>query len=211
MYLSSFRMGSCPERLMELTRGRTRAVVIANATDTYPPEDRPEAVNRELSALTDLGFEATELDLRDHFDPGDVAAALSETDLVWIRGGDTFALRYSLARTGADRQITELLREDAVAYGGYSAGICVLAPTLRGLEISDDPLSVKRLFDDEPLWDGLGILDFCLVPHVGGPGQPGDPNCEQIAELYRADGTPHQTLRDGEVLVIDGDREWRCP
>lgn len=203
-------MGDCPEQLMELTRGRTKAVVIANATDTYPPADRPEAVDRELSGLSALGFSATELDLRDYFERGDVAVALSDADLLWIRGGDTFALRYSLAKSGADRKIVRLLQDDAVAYGGYSAGICVLAPTLRGLEISDDPQSVQRLLEAETLWEGLGILDFCIVPHIGAPGHPGDATCEQIAERYRADGTPHTTLHDGEVLMIDGKREWRC-
>ena len=203
-------MGGCPERLMELTRGGSGAVVIANATDTYPPADRPEAVDRELSALSALGFRATELDLREYFERGDVADALRAADLLWIRGGDTFALRYSLAKSRADIEIVELLQNDAVVYGGYSAGICVLAPTLRGLEISDDPDSVVQLFGGEPLWDGLGVLDFCLVPHIGAPGHPGDPTCEQIAELYRADGTRHQTLHDGEVLIIDGSREWRC-
>lgn len=211
LYLSSFRMGDCAERLLELTRGGRRAVVIANATDTYPPADRPEAVAREITALSELGFEPTELDLRDYFDQSGVGEALAPYDLVWIRGGDTFILRYSLARSGADRVLTRLIKDDSLAYGGYSAGICVLAPTLRGLEAADDPNSVDLLYGADAMWDGLGVLDFCLVPHVDTPGHPGNEACDRIAEQYRADGTPHRTLRDGQVLIIDGDRDWVCP
>lgn len=210
LYLSSFRMGDCPEQLLQLTRGGRRAAVIPNATDTYPPGDRPEAVERELTALSALNFEPAELDLRDYFDRAGVAEALRSYDLIWIRGGNTFALRYTLARSGADREICQLIADDAVVYGGYSAGVCVLAPTLKGLEISDDPSSVTELYDDEPLWDGLGVLDFCVVPHVGTPDRPGDPICELIAEQYRGDGTPHRTLSDGQVLIMDGEREWTC-
>ena len=202
-------MGHCPERLMDLTRGGRRAVVIANATDPYP-EGREEALDRELLALSDLGFEPKELDLREYFDRSGVADALRLSDLVWIRGGDSFTLRYSLARSGADRELVQFIEDDALAYGGYSAGICVLAPTLRGIELADDPATVTRLYGADPIWDGLGVLDFCLVPHVDSPGHPETDDCNRIAEKYRADGTPHRALRDGQVLVIDGDQEWLC-
>ena len=42
--------------------------------------------------------------------------------------------------------VIRLLADDAVAYGGYSAGICVLAPTLRGLEGVDNPAFLRTLY-----------------------------------------------------------------
>jgi hypothetical protein len=56
MYLSSFRVGNCPHRLVELARGGMRAAVIANAMDAAPPEIRTDGIKRELSALTALGL-----------------------------------------------------------------------------------------------------------------------------------------------------------
>ena len=76
MYLSSFRVGNCPHRLIELARGGTRAAVIANAMDAAPSEIRTDGVKRELNALTALGLVAEELDLRDHF--GTRGAVVSE-------------------------------------------------------------------------------------------------------------------------------------
>lgn len=207
LYLSSFRLGNCPERLVDLTRGGTSAVVIANATDAYPQEGRSESVIRELDALSELGFRAEELDLRAYFDGRMIEDDLRGCDLVWIRGGDVFTLRYSLARSGADHVLHRLLTDDAVVYGGYSAGICVLAPTLRGLERVDDPAWLRMLYDADPQWDGLGVLDYCIVPHVDSPEHPESAACDRVAEHYRTSGIAHRTLRDGDVLVVDGETE----
>jgi dipeptidase E len=203
-------MGDCPERLSELARGGTRAAVIANATDVYPAPDRAEGVQRELDALGALGFEAEEFDLRRHFEISDVHARLSEYDLVWVRGGDTFTLRYTLARSGADEALVSLLREDAIVYGGYSAGPCVLAPSLSGLEDVDNPEYVKLLYGEESPMTGLGVLDYCIVPHVSSPGHPGSALCDRLADRYREEGTPHRALRDGQVLIVDGESTLIC-
>jgi dipeptidase E len=210
LYLSSFRMGDCPERLVELARGGRRAAVIANATDVYPAPDRAAGVQRELGALGALGFDAEEFDLRRHFEDSDVHAQLSEYDVVWVRGGDTFTLRYTMDRSGADEAIVSLLRDDAIVYGGYSAGPCVLAPTLSGLEDVDNPEYVKLLYGVQAPMTGLGVLDYCIVPHVSSPGHPGSALCDRLAVRYREEATPHRALRDGQVLIIDGESTFVC-
>ena len=151
LYLSSFREGNCPERLVDLARGGRRAAVIANAMDAAPPEVRNEAVRRELDALTALRLRVEEIDLRDHFDAGTIGPALRRHDVVWLRGGNVFMIRYALARSGADAELSRLLREDAIVYSGYSAGACVLGPTLRGLEMVDGPSSVEELYGHRPI------------------------------------------------------------
>jgi dipeptidase E len=200
LYLSSFRMGDHPDRLLELLGSARSAAVIANALDDQGAATRREGVERELSALGELGLEPRELDLREHFGlPPD----LSAYDLLWLRGGNVFLLRYALAASGADAAIVQLLRDDALVYGGYSAGPCVLAPSLRGLELVDEPEAVQETYGAEPVWNGLGVLDFAIVPHVDSPGHPETERCNALADHYRAEGVPHRTLRDGEVLVID--------
>jgi dipeptidase E len=195
LYLSSFRIGDEPERLLELLGSGRRAAVIANAIDDQDPTARREGVEREVVALAELGLEPQELDLRERPDLGGY-------DLVWLRGGNVFLLRYALAASGADAALLQLLRDDALVYGGYSAGACVLAPRLRGLELVDNPEAVTATYGAEPVWDGLGVLDYAIVPHVDSPGHPETERCNALAEHYRAEGVPHRTLRDGEVLVI---------
>jgi hypothetical protein len=81
MYLSSFRVGNCPDRLVEFAKGGTRAAVVANAMDAAPPQVRREAATREIDALTALRFVAEELDLRDYF--GTSGAGPSDPDASW--------------------------------------------------------------------------------------------------------------------------------
>lgn len=201
LYLSSFRMGDHPEHLLALLCGRAEVAVIANATDDRTEEARSEGVVLEVEALRALGLRPSEVDLRDFFERpvGDVADALAGFAAVWLRGGNVFMLRHALARSGADAALTELLRQDALVYAGYSAGACVLGPSLRGLECCDDPKAVPG----PVIWEGLGILDYAIVPHVDSPGHPESEALNTVAANYRADGIPHRALRDGQALVID--------
>jgi dipeptidase E len=52
---------------------------------------------------------------------------------------------------------------------------------------------------------GLGVLDRPVVPHVQSPGHPEASTCDALAAWYESMGQPHWALRDGEVLIVDGD------
>jgi dipeptidase E len=206
LYLSSFRLGDHPEHLVALVgdAGR-RAVVIANAMDVAPAGVRRSWVERELADLAGLGFDAAELDLRDYF-PGRqrLRADLRGVGLAWLCGGNTFALRYALWRSGGDAVFRDLLAADALVYAGYSAGACVLAPSLRGLELVDDAGAVRRTYGAEPVWDGLGVLSEAFVPHYQSPGHPETEAIDLVVARYRAEGVAYRTLRDGQALVVNG-------
>ena len=174
LYLSSFRMGDHPEHLLALIgQGSRRAVVIANAADDAAPDVRRAGVELELAALAGLGLDAAELDLRGYFGHRQLLRRdLAGTGLAWLRGGNVFLLRSALARSGADAVLAGLLAADALVYAGYSAGPCVLSPSLRGLELVDDPGAVRRVYGGPPVWDGLALLTEAFVRTTGHPGIP---------------------------------------
>ena len=204
LYLSSFRLGDHPEELRALAGDRGgRAAVIANAIDDTPGDVRRVGVLLELTALAKLGFEPAELDLRDYFgEPERLRTDLAGVQLAWLRGGNVFLLRYALRRSGGDDVLRALLDEDALVYGGYSAGSCVLSPSLRGLEIVDDANAVQRLYGAPPVWAGLGLLDRAFVPHWRTPGHPETDGIELVVQRYRAEGIAFRALRDGQALVV---------
>ena len=197
LYLSSFRLGDHPERLVALLPRSARVAVICNAIDTEEPEIRREKVADEITWLTELGLRADELDLRV---ADDLSTRLTQYDGVWVRGGNVFVLRVAMARSGADEILPELIRSEQLVYAGYSAGPCVLAPSLRGLELCDDVTAV----DGEAIWDGLGVLDHAIVPHLNSPGHPEMELLEKVQDLYQRTGVPHLAMSDGQALVIDG-------
>ncbi len=206
LFLSSFRIGDHPEHLTALIGGDDRpAVVIANAVDDAPPDVRRAAVEYELAALAGLGIDAAELDLRHYFGQEQrLRRDLAGVSLAWLRGGNVFMLRYALRRSGADTAFADLLAADALVYAGYSAGPCVLSPSLRGLELVDDADAVRRVYGSEPAWDGLGLLEEAFVPHYQSPGHPETAAMNDVVARYRAERVAYRTLRDGQVLLVNG-------
>ncbi len=200
LYLSSFRLGDHPERMVAMLPPAARVAVVCNSIDTEDPGVRREKVADEITWLTDLGLRPEELDLRS-WSGDDLRARLSSYDGLWVRGGNVFVLRAALARSGADKILPDLIRSEQLVYAGYSAGPCVLAPSLRGLELVDDADAV----DGELIWDGLGVIDHAIVPHLDSPGHPETELVANVAELYDRTGVPYLPMRDGQALLIDGD------
>ena len=205
LYLSSFRLGDHAEHLVRLTGEGARVAVVANAIDGAPADIRRDGVQRELDDLTALGLQPHELDLRDVPDAGALEAALDGVDAVWVRGGNTFVLRVAMASSGADTVLADAVRRDALVYAGYSAGPCVLAPSLHGLELVDPVEDAARVWPGEDVvWDGLGVLDRAFVPHWSSPGHPETELIDAVVAHYDAAGAPYWKLSDGQVLLVEG-------
>lgn len=180
--------------------------VVLNAKDASTEESRSECVVHEMKAMAELGLEPIELDLRRYFgQPDRLRRALAEIDLVWVRGGNTFVLRRSLRQSGADEILVELLRTDQIVYGAFSAGVAVLAPSLRGLEAVDDPHAAPEGYDVEPIWEGLGLLPYAFAPHYRSD-HPESDSVEQLVRRFIDDHVLFRALRDGEAIVIDNGR-----
>ncbi|HVI32630.1 Type 1 glutamine amidotransferase-like domain-containing protein [Phenylobacterium sp.] len=205
LYLSSFRMGDRFGELMRALGPRAKVAVISNAVDFIPAEDRTahaRTVFDPVQHFNGQGLDAFDLDLRTFFgDPARLEATLDGVRLVWANGGNAFLLRRAMRQSGLDALLRREVSGGGLVYGGWSAGAVVAAPTLRGLELMDDPEVVVAGYDPEPVWEGLGLVPFSLVPHFGSQ-HPEAEAAAQAAAWLAAQGLPHRTLRDGEVLVI---------
>lgn len=208
LYLSSFRLGNKPEEMLDLLSGGKRAAVIANATDFKTKGDREASVKREIDDLKSLGLEPTEVDLRDYFGkPEELKRALSDFDLLWVRGGNAFILLRAFKQSGADRVIKEMLVDDKIVYAGYSAGPDMLTKSLKGTEIVDDPNILPEGYDPEIVWEGLGILPYSFAPHYNTPGHPETEAVGRMVEHFKKTGEPFKALHDGQAIVVNGDKE----
>jgi dipeptidase E len=204
LYLSSYRLGGHSDVLTGMVRGERRGWVISNALDAVGAELRGDETKRQITELAELGLDAADFDLRLHR-PETIAEAFGEPDFVWVRGGNVFVLRAALARSGADRLITAALESDALVYGGFSAGACVLAPSLEGLELCDPVGDVLSIYG-AVRWDGLAVIDRAVVPHLASPGHPESAALETVARRYDHADLPYWGLQDGDVLVCEDER-----
>jgi dipeptidase E len=202
LYLSSYQLGSHPEVLSELVQGSRHGWVIVNALDGVDAGVRRREAERETAGLKALGLTARELDLREH-DAGALAAHLGDPDFLWVRGGNVFLLREAMARSGMDKLIVNRLQEDAFVYAGFSAGACILAPTLRGLEDCDSTADCLATYGSVR-FDGLNILDRPVVPHLQSPEHPESAALTRLAARYDRTNQRYWPLQDNQALVING-------
>ncbi len=201
LYLSSFRLGNDPEQLVELLSSNKKTAVIANAVDEATEQVRKLAVERELNDLHSLGLNAKEFDLRDYFgQKEELKKQLNQYGLIWIRGGNTFVLRRAMYESGFDEVLKGKMTDKDFVYAGYSAAICVLAPTLKGLEFVDDPHIVPFGYQPEIIWDGLGLLTYSIAPHYRSD-HPESPAVEKLVQYFTQHKIPFKPLHDGEVII----------
>ncbi len=201
-YLSSYGVGNAAGQLIQMSAGRTLGF-IPNALDHVAEDAARESHARCLAPLDALGIRHETVDLKDHFgDPVSLRKRLDQLGGLWVRGGNTFVLRQAMRLSGFDEIIFEH-RDPDFLWAGYSAGICVLAPTFEGLMQVDDP-GMMPYPDSEVLHEGLGFLDYLILPHYRSDHYESE-LIEQEVAFCSAQEIPFRTLRDGEVLIGSGD------
>lgn len=209
LYLSSYRGAETAPRLLDLAGGPRRAVVVSNAVDLVPAAERQayaRNVHDPVAELREAGLDAVALDLRDYF--GRAAALdrdLAGVGLVWAVGGNAFLLRRALRQSGLDAILARRLAEDSLAYGGWSAGACVAGSTLRGLHLMDEPEALAPGYDRDIVWEGMGLVDFAIVPHFASAHAEAAAASQAAAYMARS-AIAHRTLRDGEAILRRGDK-----
>lgn len=204
-YLSSYMFGDSPEKLKAMIPANPGIGLIYNARDYVgsDPVRNEENQKAEMAFLDRLGFKTEAIDLKQYFGKEDaLREKLNSFGAVWVSGGNTFVLRQAMHLSGFENIIKEIAGKGDFLYGGYSAGICVLAESLRSLFIVDEPYNYPYAEMTETIWEGLGFFKYDFMPHydsdhiesekIGNSIQ----YCIDNKILFRA-------LRDGEVIIIE--------
>jgi len=203
LYLSSYGIGYNPAALQSLVGSNKHAAVVCNAQDLASKAERDERVSRGFDEMKNLGFTPTELDLRDYFDNSEpLANELRRYGLVWIRGGNSFVLRRAMKQSGFDVAIKPIVEHEEIVYAGFSAGSCVAAMDLHGIELVDDPDSVPAHYDKKIIWEGLGFIDKAVAPHYHSD-HPESKMVEQSVEYFETQHIDYIAIHDGEAILVD--------
>jgi dipeptidase E len=204
LYLSSYRLGNEPQKLAEMVGKNRKTAIISNALDCYTDLPRRKAtIEREMTDLKSIGLIPFELDLRNYFGkPEELAKKMFEFGSVWVLGGNTFILRRAFAESGFDKWLIGRKNDKEFVYAGYSAGVCVLSPSLKGSDITDDPNATAVGYKPEIIWDGLNLINFAFCPHF----ESNHPESESIGReviFYKKNNIPFKSLHDGEVIISE--------
>lgn len=121
---------------------------------------------------------------------------------VYVRGGNTFVLRQAMKLSGCDNLILEIKNRENFLYVAYSAGVCVLTPTLKPYAITDDADNFPYSEITEKIWDGIGIVPFIFQPHYKSD-HPESASTDIEIEYCIENKLLFKAYHDGEVLIIE--------
>lgn len=206
LYLSSEGFGNHLQRLQQMVGSDRRVLFVDNAKDYLSEQERASHVAEKKAEFEAAGFDFYELDLRKYFrSPESLRSIVSHAPFVWVAGGNTFVLRRAFAYSGFDTLVAHELRHGRLTYGGSSAGSIIMTKTLHGTEHGDDPYDIPDGYHEEIIWDGLGLVYPQLVPHFDSEWF-GD-EARAMADYFAEQGLRYETLKDGEVYLVDGEYE----
>lgn len=208
IYLSSYRMGRNAEVLRH-PEGNGRAGIILNALDVYG-QTRARGWDREAGDLERLGYSSEEIDLREYFQHHDaLGSRLESLDLVWVVGGNSFALARAMTSSGFRDALVPAMRRGLI-YSGYLAGACVAGSDLQGIDLMSDPNDIPEEYDAAVPPTPLGLVPFRIVPHWDSDHADAD-NAKRAVEYLEQASLAYRALRDGEALVIDESSAGEVP
>jgi dipeptidase E len=129
-----------------------------------------------------------------------IAADLSDADIVHLNGGNTFYLLLQARKSGFDQWITQAVASGKI-YSGSSAGAIICAPDIEITKL----LEAKIYQDQLKNLNGFNLVDFITLPHWGS---------DFFKELYlnqrlkQAYNTEHKIilLNDNQYVQVEGDK-----
>ena len=203
LYLSSYKLGNYTEELVKWRKEQgSKIALIPDAKDCFPDGDRKETgIAADAKALENLGFEVTVIKLKNYFnDHEQLRRELNNFKAFFVTGGDAFVLRQAMMLSGFDLFLKEISKKDNYYYAGYSAGICVLAPNMKGLELVDG--SLNSPYGTDFIMEGLAIVDYVPVPHFESD-HPESPAINEVVKYLKSQNIKYRALRDGDVIIED--------
>ena len=203
LYLSSYHLGNDTEELEKwIQEHGNQIILIPNARDIYEDSERKaNGIQKDVEELSRIGFDVKLLSLKDYFGRQEqLKQDLEPYHAFWVIGGNTFALRKAMQLSGFDAFLKVCSAKKDYLYGGYSAGICVLAPNLKGLHLVDEPVNPYN--QDEVIQEGVGLLEFLPLPHYQSD-HPESVLIDQAVSYCKEHQIAYQTLSDGDVIQFE--------
>ncbi|MEM9832728.1 MAG: Type 1 glutamine amidotransferase-like domain-containing protein [Bacteroidota bacterium] len=203
-YLSSYRLGNKTEQLKKLVPyGNIGYVPNALDFSGADSERRKRHIERDTADLESLGVNVELLDLRDYFsEQNGLLKKLQQLGAIFISGGNVFVLRQAMYLSGLDRILGQLRTGEDFLYAGYSAAGCVLSQDLSVYQIVDNATDTPYDELDQIIWEGLSFLALAFMPHWQSDHKE-SADIDREVQRCKQLGIPYQTLRDGEVLIIE--------
>ena len=184
------------KKLTEMT-GKTardiRVLYITTPANTYPPNSDWLVESKEN--ILNEGFQITELDIEKERKER-INKLISQHDVVWISGGNTFYFLYWAEKVGLKEMLKKFLEKGGI-YAGESAGVMCQIKDLEPVKWVDYPDKAPRLVKQ-----GMQLTDLVVIPHWENIKYLEVMN--KIKRYYEDRSIKPYLLRNGEAIIVDG-------
>ncbi|MFA6064534.1 MAG: Type 1 glutamine amidotransferase-like domain-containing protein [archaeon] len=205
-YLTSYHFGKAFKEFGKMAPKNKKVAVISNAVDYYTDQKRKEKSQKKIfKKLIEVGLKPETVDLKDYFGKKKkLEKKLKEFGAFWIKGGNTFFLRKAMELSGFDKIFAKLVKKKNLLYGGSSAGVCILGPDLRGIELVDS--IKKKPYGKKVNFTALGVFDYYFLPHYKSK-HPEMAKIKVVMNHYIKQKKLFKTIQDGETIIIKNGME----
>lgn len=181
--------------LIKKSPSRVIVAFIPTAGNPVKEEWYWELVKKDLATLKGMGFRSViQVDIS-KVEPEIWKKQLSEADVIYIEGGNTFYLMDQIRKSGLDKELPQLLEKRT--YVGVSAGSIVATPDISVASLEPPDENVAGLID----MGGLGLVDFEVCPHA-----PDMTSLESVKLFSKGRKWSMYTIADNSaVMVNDGE------
>lgn len=170
---------------------------IPTAADVY---ENKFFVDDDRNKLLKLGFKVIEINIAGQTKK-DLEKQLSNVDVIFVSGGNTFYLLEKAIESGFDKIVKKLVNK-GVYYIGSSAGSALAGVTIEPIKFLDEPKKAKNL----KTYNGLKLIDAVILPHYGNVKY--QTQMDKIISKYPALKDKMVTLNDYQALVCNNDN-WK--
>ncbi len=130
---------------------------IPTAGDTY---SKPYFVDESRERLKDLDIKLVEIDISKE-QKQTLIEKINAVDGIYVAGGNTFFLSQQMQEGGLNKYLADKVK-NGFPYFGESAGAVYLSASIGPAITIDNPQDAPDLKN----YDGLGLIDFFVLPHV---------------------------------------------
>lgn len=169
-----------------------RLAFIPTAGDPYG-DDKPW-MDADRAVLVDLGFHIEDFDLKNKTEE-ETRKTLSNFDVIFVAGGNTFYLLNEARKSGFLKVAKELVEAGKV-YIGSSAGSYLACPTIEAADWKHADRNIVNITD----WTALGLVDFIVVAHYA------DKYKDAVREGKKTTDLEVITLTNSQFIKSDGNK-----
>jgi dipeptidase E len=205
-YLSSYKLWNQSEKLKSFFWENKNIAYISNAKDLLEldSEERKISDLENMEDLKNLWLNPELLDLRKYFwNKENLSKKLEKFAGVYVKWWNVFVLNqaFKLSWFWKIMQEYEKQNKDFI-YSWYSAGWCVLSPSMKWYHIVDDANYFPYPEIKEQIWEWIWLIDYNFSPHYKSE-HPESKLVDEEIKYCIENKILFKAVRDWEVVIIE--------